>query len=654
MNGNDENATAERLPVGEWRRLRTSRLIQYLLLQAVIAGLCVLALLQSLPGPPAQYQLTAFNLTEAGVERAVTLPYFSALRNAMDDPPRFAGEFVRPAGEAGRAWSVFLPRFTNGVEVTVNGVAILDSRRDPAANRPDRNTPAIAVIPPSLLHDGDNAIQIRLFIWGPVTGFLDRIWVGPDELLRPSYNLRTLIFVTLPVVFSSWQAILAVILGIMWVMRRHEPAYGVLAAAMAFGVGQAFLQTPMGDETVFSRLNVILIASAPIECALVLSFAVLFSGMKWPRYGWILFLPGTLLALAGLFGDQALVRVLFLVLAVPMVGVSLVIMAVVTARSALKRQNVAGLLLGCAVTIMLTCWITDLLAVFQAVPNRIFVSRLSYSAMLVAIGAGLTWRFARALNEVDSFAGRLVTQVRVAEEKLKASFAREEERARAAALARERTRLMRDLHDGLGGQLVSIVALSERGNGSVDIADAARAALKDLRLVIDSMDDIGGDLMLALGSWRERAMAQLRPHGIALDWRAGTALGLPMHPELRPWHVIQIVRLLDEAVTNAVKHANAKRITVRIETLAGLDGLERGCITVEDDGRGFEITPDGMAAGAIKTARGLRNMRSRAARCGAELELSSCARGNHQKDAQGTRVRLTLPHRFPDSDGAGS
>ena len=481
-----------------------------------------------------------------------------------------------------------------------------------------------------------------------MAGFLDRIWVGPDELLRPSYNLRTLLFVTLPVVFSSWQAILAVILGIMWIMRRHEPAYGVLAAAMAVGVAQAFLQTPMGDETPLSRLNVVLIAAAPIECALVLTFALLFSGMKWPRYGWVLFLPGGLLALAGLFGSQALVRGLFLVLAVPMVGVSLVLMAVITARSALKRQNVASFMLGCAVTIMLTCWIADMLAVFQVVPNRIFVSRLSYSAMLVAIGAGLTWRFARALNEVDSFAGRLVTQVRVAEEKLKASFAREEARARAAALARERTRLMRDLHDGLGGQLVSIVALSERGNGGADIADAARAALKDLRLVIDSMDDIGGDLMLALGSWRERAMAQLRPHGIALDWRAGTAQGLPVHPELRPWHVIQIVRLLDEAVTNAVKHANAKRITVRIETLAGADGLERGCITVEDDGRGFEFTPEGTAAGSMKAARGLRNMRSRAARCGAEFELSSCAQG----DVQGTRVRLTLPHRFPDSDGA--
>ena len=74
----------------------------------------------------------------------------------MNDPPRFTGQFVRPAGEAARAWSVFLPRFTNGVEVTVNDVVILDSRRDPAANRPDRNTPQIAVIPASVLHDGDN------------------------------------------------------------------------------------------------------------------------------------------------------------------------------------------------------------------------------------------------------------------------------------------------------------------------------------------------------------------------------------------------------------------------------------------------------------------------------------------------------------------
>src|SRR5258707_712689 len=246
-----------------------------------------------------------------------------------------------------------------------------------------------------------------------------------------------------------------------------------------------------------------------------------------------------------------MLRQAFVVLGIPGLGLNLVLLALVVAWSELRRQDVPSLLLGCAVTIVLTCWVHDVLSVLQIIPDhRVFFTRLSYSAMLVAIGAGLTWRFAGALNRVDGFAAHLAIRLREAEDKLKASFAREEARARAAALARERARLMRDLHDGLGGQLVSIVALSERGDDErAPIGEAARAALKDLRLVIDAMDDIGGDLMLALGSWRERAMAQLRPHNIALEWQT-TPPGLPVHPELRPWHVIQIMRLLDEALTN--------------------------------------------------------------------------------------------------------
>jgi len=139
----------------------------------------------------------------------------------------------------------------------------------------------------------------------------------------------------------------------------------------------------------------------------------------------------------------------------------------------------------------------------------------------------------------------------------------------------------------------------------------------------------------------------LRPHDIALDWRVATPQGLPVHPELRPWHVIQIVRILDEAVTNAVKHAGARRITVGIETVGDASGADYGRITVEDDGKGFALTADGSAAAADKkAARGLRNMRSRATRCGVELELFS--------GAGGTRVRLTLPRKFPDTDTAGA
>ena len=629
---------------GERRQRRFARLLQYALLQALILAGCIFVLRLLPPAGPADYAVTEFNLQEEGTSRPVTLPHFTASRHSMDDPPLYSGSFAWGRQEAQHAWSVYLPRFSNGIEVSINGVAILDFRRDAMANRPDRNTPQIAVIPGSLLREGANQIGIRLFVWGPLKGFLDRIYVGPDDVLRPAYDQRALLFVTLPVVFSAWQAILAVILAIMWVMRRHEPAYGVLAAAMLLGTVQAFLTAPIG-VTQFSRLNAILIASAPLESACVLTFGILFFGLKWPRYSVLIFAPGLLLAVIGMFGGPALVREFFMLLAVPTVGLCLALLALIAAQAALKWHDVVSFIFGCAVTVVLTCWLHDLLQAFEIVPDRrLFVTRLSYSAMLVAIGAGLTWRFARALNQVDSFAGRLVTQVRQAEERLKASFAREEERARAAALALERTRLMRDLHDGLGGQLVSIVALSERGNATAPIGDAARAALKDLRLVIDSMDDIGGDLMLALGSWRERAMAQLRPHDIALEWHVLTPQGLPVHPELRPWHVIQIVRLLDEALTNAVKHAGARRITVTIETLGDEAGdTACGCITVADDGKGFELAPDGKSAADGRAAgRGLRNMRGRAQRCGADLELRS--------GTGGTSVRLTLPRSFPDSD----
>jgi signal transduction histidine kinase len=112
--------------------------------------------------------------------------------------------------------------------------------------------------------------------------------------------------------------------------------------------------------------------------------------------------------------------------------------------------------------------------------------------------------------------------------------------------------------------------------------------------------------------------------------------------------VIQIVRILDEAMTNAVKHAEARRIAVSIETLDDGASPGCGCITVEDDGNGFALAgstlvPGGDAAAETRqAARGLRNMRSRAARCGAALELIS--------SAGGTSARLTLPRRFPDSD----
>ena len=120
----------------------------YLLIQAVIVR-CLLVLKLPLP-EPRRIQRDRIRLTEAARSGAVRLPHHRSALGAPGSAALFGG---RSTGRATRspAWSVFLPRFINGVEVAVNGADILDSRRDPAANRPDRNTPEIAAIPAALL-----------------------------------------------------------------------------------------------------------------------------------------------------------------------------------------------------------------------------------------------------------------------------------------------------------------------------------------------------------------------------------------------------------------------------------------------------------------------------------------------------------------------
>jgi len=627
---------AARLP--GWRQGGRSRLAAYFILQLAVACGCFILLQGRPPEPPERYAIAQAVLEEGGHSIDVTLPDRLMSRFTMNDPPRYIASFNRPAAEAGVPWSVMLPRFGNGVEVAINGTVVLDSRTNPEANRPGRNTPEIAVIPAPLMRDGANSIAVRLFVWGPLTGFLDRVFVGPDTALRPAFDQRVFLFNTMPVVFTAWQAILAVILAIMWLKRRHDGAYAVLALSMVLGVLQGLVTTPLGDGPM-ARLNAVLMGTAPLESALLVIFIAMFFGCRLPRAYPLLFVPGVIVIACGLLLGPGAARWVFLLLGTPTIGLFLAAAFGLLAYIAAKRGDMLSLLLGCAITMVIICWAHDMLIVLGVMSDqRIFTSRLSYSALLVAIGAGLTWRYASALNEVDSFAGRMVALVHETEEKLRASFAREEVRARSVALATERSRLMRDLHDGLGGQLVSIVALSERGGRDGEaINEAARAALKDLRLVIDAMDDIGGDLMLALGTWRERAQAQLRAHGLTLEWQAGAQSGLPIHPELRPWHVIQIVRILDEAVTNAAKHSKATRIVVSLETV--VVGAQRGCgrITVTDDGHGFV---QGDITGVVpKHTRGLANMKARATQCGARLEVVS--------DSSGTCVRLDLPEIFP-------
>src|SRR5690606_22170192 len=209
------------------------------------------------------------------------------------------------------------------------------------------------------------------------------------------------------------------------------------------------------------------------------------------------------------------------------------------------------------------------------------------------------------------------------------AFEREKAHARREALAAERVRLMSDLHDGIAGQLMSIVALGEQdespgGDATIrsEIARACHRALTDLRLVVDSMEDVGDDLGMMLVAFRDRVEPQLRRSGIHLDWQVRN---LPELPGLSPTTTLAIFRVLQEAVNNAVRHSGSDVVEVASsESPLPGHGVR---LVVREHGSGGAVVRRGH--------HGMDNMQRRAATLGATIGVES--------DAGGTRVILDLP-----------
>lgn len=619
-------------------RAGRQRLCIYLLLQAIAALLCAAILVQPPPVPPDRYRIgDALLRVDDGPPVRVALPQATPRQQARATTFHYGLVFQRPAGSDAQPFALFVPRFASAVEIAVNGVVLADSRLDPLAARLDRNTPLIVPVPAPLLREGRNEATLNVLTAPPLSGFLSAVYAGPDTALRPAFARLTLLFVTLPLVLTSCLGMLALILSIMWLKRRREPAYGALAAAMFTGVIQA-VAVPV-DPSGTGAASAVLTVAPPLEGALVALFLVQHLGLHPPRRVWLGFLPIMALALLCLFATPEVARAGHLLIGLPSVGLSLVLISAIAGWCALREGDGDALLLAPPALVVLIFWGHDMLSLTGVLADtRIFLARLSYSAFVVAIGAGLTWRFANALNAVDGFAERMRQRVREAEGELEASLRREEARARLSALGQERMRLMRDLHDGMGGHLISMVALSEKlGAEGEDIKNTAALALGDLRNVIDAMDDVEGEIMLILGAWRARVAARLRAHGMGLDWRQGTPSGLPVAENLEPRHVIHILRLLEEAVTNAVKHSGAPQVRISLETVQPRGAAPHGRIVVEDGGRGFALAADCGIVPAT-AGRGLASMRQRAALCGVKLTLVS--------SPAGTRVTLDLPARF--------
>jgi signal transduction histidine kinase len=190
----------------------------------------------------------------------------------------------------------------------------------------------------------------------------------------------------------------------------------------------------------------------------------------------------------------------------------------------------------------------------------------------------------------------------------------------------ERQRIMADLHDSVGAQLVGIQSMLKTHQTHEAVGEQVGHALDELRMTVDALQPVHGRLEVVLASLRHRIAPRLQAAGLTLVWHVDA---LPTLDSLNPQSVQHIQKIVLEALSNIIRHAFAKRIEIRVTHEAGAQAGEGLCrISISDDGCSMtESSSQGQ---------GLRNMQLRADKLGGQLFV-------HSEPSQGTRVELTLP-----------
>ena len=309
----------------------------------------------------------------------------------------------------------------------------------------------------------------------------------------------------------------------------------------------------------------------------------------------------------------------------------MVVVLRVAVRSAVLEHRVVGL----AVVLIVLCaardiWVMRTSPVAYAMVPWI---RFAWVGFAITLAWVIAERMRKDARAVEAMNASLEAELAERNAALEAAFAREREGEKARGALEERQRLVQDLHDGLGGQLVGLLRMAQQpGAAREDVTLHLRDAVDQLKLTVDAMHGDEGDVASTLGSVRYRLGPRLQAAGIDLHWDVSRL------PAMTGWstrHSHQLQMLLFEAFANMMAHSAATQASlsarrVPLEAVNGaneangangandVNGAPVDAIEVElrDNGRGFD-------ASARADGRGLANMRARATALGAALTLRS-------------------------------
>ncbi|MCD6679442.1 MAG: hypothetical protein LT102_02110 [Burkholderiaceae bacterium] len=541
------------------------------------------------------------------------------------------------ADEPDEPWLAYFPRLRDGGMLYVNGALAATVPQSDATQFVQWLRPHAPAIPPRLLHAGTNVFHLRVSTSGSSFRMVP-FFVGPESELNGPYQWRLFWSYTSAQMTVIATVLLGVFVLVIWVRRRMSFEYGLFGlAALCWGIRTLILVVsvfPARFWHLWQTLNYAATGGFVVSMTL---FMLRFAGLRNTLIERSLLAYWLTGPLAMLFGGEQLDQAVGRYYQGGLIVVSTLMLAA-TAVAGWRNRTPGVLMLCIGVVFGLALGVHDYLIQIGVLDyRRPYLLHLSATVLLGAVGALLADRFVRSLRDAEQAARVLESTVRDREVELERNYERLRRLERERVLGEERQRIMQDMHDGLGSHLLSSLAMIERGAVDPDaIAQALREAIDDMRLAIDTLSPAHEGLGEALANLSWRLQPRFAAAGIALRFHLDE---LPDRIDLPVEESLQVLRVLQEALTNALKHSGARQVDVFLDVHGEPARL---ALRIRDDGTGFEV-------GQSHGGRGLSGMRRRARRLGAGLQVHSGPGGS----LVSLEVRLSMPGGIsPDADAA--
>lgn len=523
-------------------------------------------------------------------------------------------------------WGVYLPAVTHNAAVFVNGVWVGQGGSFDQPVSRHHNEPLYFEFSNDLVKNGLNEIDIHVKTEFYVQGLLDAFYVASSDQLTFAYHWKKFWRVTFITWVTAAMFVMAAVVLVFYIMRPQDVVYGIFFLELMFWSVHN-LNLFVADIPMSTRLwEAIIMGTLGWTVIAMIFFNHRFVGYR------VVWVEKACLAI-GILG------VLFLFLpsieAILTVGYKIwdSFLVVIGSYAIFHLINVYRKKRSSDVYLMLLVGIPMLVFGFHdiLVVNHLHDKRegliIQYSTIPAAILFSwfLLKRFIGAVNEAEQLNLTLEHRIKQREQELNIQFEKVKGLEKERVLLGERERIMRDMHDGIGGQLVSLATMLQGQSGEVfkTVQKKIEESITDLRFVIDSLDPSINDLSTLLGMLRYRLSDQLDSAPINFKW---SVTDLPSTSCVTTNSSIHILRIIQEAITNALKHSKATELEVKTDVVE-IDRQQYIQIDVQDNGVGIDEN---------KTqGNGLKNIQYRADKINTNVDIIS--------GPNGTLVRLMLP-----------